>query len=112
MAVSTDNNIYSACRVECLGKFLVLFNTDMCEQNGQINILSAVCIADFADLRCCILYIYQGADNPFALCVLQHFLGKYAYEHHTHSIDFLDEVRVEQTGADVFDIHVGIDDRE
>ena len=112
MAVSSDYDIHSARRIERLCKPLVLLETDVREQHGKIDIICAVSVADLADLSCRILYIYQSADHTLAFCVLKHFFCQYAYEHHSHPVDLLDEVRVEQARADVLDIHVGIDDRE
>ena len=92
MTVPSDDNIYSTCRIESRCKLLVIFNTDMCEQNGKINIDRAVCITDLADLGRRILNIYQGADQAFTLCVCQHFFGQYSYEQYAHPIDLFDDV--------------------
>ena len=112
MAVSSDDHIYSVCRIERRRKLLVIFNTDMRKQNSKIDVSRTVRIADLSDLRCRILYIYKGADKPLALCIGQHLLSQYADEHHTHPVDLFYVVRVEKTVSDIFYIHVCIYDRK
>lgn len=53
MRVSADDQIDAPRRIDSFGELLVLLESDMGEQDGQIDAGSAICIADA-------LYLAQG----------------------------------------------------
>ena len=59
MGVSADYDIDAPGRVYQLSQFLVLFESDVGQQDGEIYIETVVGIADLFYLRGCVFYSYK-----------------------------------------------------
>ena len=106
------NQVDTPVRIQLGGKFLVILESDMGQQDGQVDVNRLVRHADTSNLLSSVLDADQGADKFLITSIFQHILSQDADEHYLHPVDLDDPVGVEQPGVVAGQEHVGVDDRE
>ena len=110
--VATDNQVDAPVRIQPGGQFLVVLETDMRQQDRQVDVHGLVGHADASHFLGRVLDADERTDQLLVARVLQDVLGQDADEHDLHPVYLDDPVGVEEAGAVAGQEHVGVDDRE